>query len=76
MSARPKVVTKAELDRIAVFLKAVGATVAAVEAGPGRVRIVTTEGRHLTLPDDDEILDEELEAHRTKHGYGRTQGAA
>lgn len=81
MSARrqhkPRV-TDAALDRVARFMRTVGAKVAAVEVRPeGTMRIVTTDGADLTLPDDQENLDLELAKYRaTRDGRGGSEGRA
>lgn len=62
----PKV-TQADLDRVAVFLKAMGAKVAAVDLGPGTARIVTTDGQGLTLEPDEAELDRELEQYHRRN---------
>lgn len=59
----PKV-TQGDLDRVAAFLKAAGAKVAAVDLTPGRARIITTDGQDLTLAPDEVELDRELETYR------------
>lgn len=66
---KPKV-TKADYNRLADFLRLVGAKVAMTEITPGGIKIVTTEGRGLTLHDDQESLDAELAEHQRAHGYG------
>lgn len=42
-------ITKSELDRVREFLKAIGATVAAVDIEPGRVRITTTDAEDMLI---------------------------
>lgn len=70
-------VTKADLARTAEFLRAMGAKVAVAETMPGKVRIVTTDGADLTLPDDKENLDRELADWRAKRdGRGGSEGRA
>lgn len=63
----PKV-TKADLDRAAEFIRAMGLSPSAVEVLPGKVRILTGD-RSLTLPADGGELDEELAAWDAEHGF-------
>jgi hypothetical protein len=63
----PKV-TQADLGRVAAFLKAMGAKVAAVDLRPGTARITTTDGQNLTLDCDEVELDQELEEYRRRSG--------
>ena len=65
--AQPKV-TRAELDRVAGFLRAMGAKVAAVNVMPGQTKIVTTDGQGLTIDVDGDELDQELEKYRRTRG--------
>lgn len=65
----PKV-AQGDLDRVAAFLKAAGAKVAAVDLTPGRARIITTDGQGLTLDADEDELDRELAAHRQARAHG------
>lgn len=68
-----KKVTKADLDRVAEFLRSMGARPAAVDITPDRVRITTTEGGNLTLTGEEEELDRELQRHLAKYdGHGQT----
>jgi hypothetical protein len=67
---RRPTVSKADLDKLAAFARAMGLEVAAVEATPGRVRLITTAGKGLTVPDDEANLNAELEQWRTKNGGG------
>jgi hypothetical protein len=67
--SRPKV-TASHLACVAAFLKTMGVKVGEVEIKPDRVRIITTDGRNLTLDDDDGTLDQELMEHRKNRGYG------
>lgn len=77
MSRRHKpTVTKADLARTAEFLRVMGAKVAVAETMPGKVRVITTDGADLTLPDDRENLDRELADWRARNGQGGTQGRA
>lgn len=69
--SRPKV-TKADLERIADFLRSMGSKPASVEISPDKVRIVTTDGADLTLPDETENLNRELAGHRAKRDNGRS----
>lgn len=66
---KPKI-TKADLDRLAELVRGLGLEIAVAETTPGKVRLVTTAGRDLTLPDDTETLDRELKEYRAQHGYG------
>lgn len=67
---KPKV-TEAELSRVTKLLQGLGCKVAAVDTFPsGKVRIITTEGAGLTLGDEEENLDRELQQHRGSRGYG------
>lgn len=66
-TVQPKV-TQADLERVAAFLKAMGAKVAAVDLLPGKARIVTTDGQNLTLDPDEVELDKELQNYRTRSG--------
>ena len=68
--ARTPKITKADLDRLADLARALKLEVASVETTPGRVRLVTTAGRNLTLPDDEETLNAELSEFRASHGNG------
>ena len=68
--ARTPKITKADLDRLAALARALKLEVASVETTPGRVRLVTTAGRNLTLPDDEETLNAELSEFRASHGNG------
>lgn len=61
---RPPRVLQADLDRVAAFLKGMGATVAAVDLSPGKTRIITTDGQDLTLTPDEAELDKELQRYR------------
>jgi len=74
MTARARIrqpkITKADLDRLAALARALKLDIASVETTPGRVRLVTTAGQNLTLPDDEETLDRELQEYRARHGYG------
>jgi hypothetical protein len=63
-------VTKADLERVVALLAKLGAKVASVEVSPGKVKIITTDGAGLTLPDDEEALDREIEAFRAKNWGG------
>lgn len=73
---KPKV-TRSDLARVLELLKAHGIGLAAVDIEPGRVRIVTTDGADLTLPDDRENLDVELAKYRaTRDGRDGPQGRA
>jgi hypothetical protein len=65
----PKI-TKADLCRLADLARALNLDIASVETTPGRVRLVTTAGRNLTLPDDEETLDRELSDFRAANGNG------
>lgn len=67
----PKV-TRAELDRVADFLRAMGAKVAAVNVMPGHTKIVTTDGQNLASDIDEGDLDRELENYRRARGNGPT----
>jgi hypothetical protein len=51
------------------LLNAMGAKIASVDLQPGRLKIVTTEGREID-PDDDAGLNAELNEYRRKRGYG------
>jgi hypothetical protein len=64
-------VTKTDLERVVGVLRDAGVTIAEVDVTPGRVRLVTTEGRGLTLPGDDAELDRELAEHMRQHGHGQ-----
>jgi hypothetical protein len=68
---RTQKVTQADLDRAATLMRTLGAKLAEIDVTPGRVRLITTEGRDLTLPDDRDELDRELEEHLHAHGHGR-----
>ncbi|HEY4112907.1 MAG TPA: hypothetical protein VGM17_02495 [Rhizomicrobium sp.] len=68
--ARRATVSKADLDKLAGFAQAMGLEVAAVEATPGKVRLITTAGKGLTVPDDGANLDAELEEWRARNGDG------
>lgn len=68
-TATPKV-TKADLDRAADLMQRLGGKLAEIDVTPGRVRLVTTEGKNLTLPADDDELDRELAEHMRVHGHG------
>lgn len=68
--ARQPKITKADLDRLAALVRGLGLEIAVAETTPGRVRLVTTAGRDLTLPDDGETLDRELSEFRASHGHG------
>lgn len=72
---KPKV-TKADLERTAEFLRMMGARVASVETTPERIKVVTTDGAGLTLGDEDENLDRELQTFRARNGQGDTQRRA
>ncbi len=63
----PPKVTQADLGRVAAFLKAMGAKVAAVDLRPGTARITTTDGQNLTLDSDEAELDQELEEYRSRN---------
>jgi hypothetical protein len=65
----PKV-TKADLERAAQLLLAVGAKVAAIDVTPGGLRIITTDGRGLTVDDDTAKLDGELRKLIDEDGEG------
>ncbi len=65
-----RVVSKAELARVAEFLQLAGRVVAAVEVSEGKVRIITDAGKGLTLPPDGDDLDAELDEHMKNRGYG------
>ena len=67
----PKV-TRADLDRVAAFLHAMGAKVAAVNVMPGQTKIVTTDGQGIKLGTDEDELDRELEEYRQQRGNGPT----
>lgn len=66
---KPKV-TKADLDRLADLARTLGLEVAAIEATPGKVRLVTTAGKDLTVPGEDAKLEQELAEYRAKNGGG------
>lgn len=76
MRSRKPSVTRADLDRVRDFLQTLGVKLASVEIEPGRVRLVTTDGADLTLPNDKENLDRELADWRARNGQGGTQGRA
>lgn len=63
-------VTQADLGRVAIFLEAMGAKVALVDVSPGRMKILTTEGRAISVDTDDEELDRELLQYRQRRGEG------
>lgn len=63
-------VTQADLGRVATFLEAMGAKVAEVDVLPGRMKILTTEGRTLNVEADDEELDRELMQYRRRSDQG------
>jgi hypothetical protein len=63
-------VTQADLGRVATFLEAMGAKVAAVDVLPGRMKILTTDGHNLNLDADEEELDRELHNYRQQRGEG------
>jgi hypothetical protein len=66
---KPKV-TKADYERAAEFLCAMGLKPTAVELGPDSVKITISTDRNLTLPADHETLDQEMAQFRATHGYG------
>jgi hypothetical protein len=64
-------VTKADLERAAEFLRMMGAKVASMETTPGKIKVVTTDGAGLTLGDEEESLDRELQQHiASRYGHG------
>lgn len=67
---RPAKVTKADYERAAQFLRSMGTKPIAVEISRDCVRIVTTEGKNLTLDGDKENLDQELAEWAALHGQG------
>ena len=60
-ASRPKLAQR-EIDRLAALAKALGVEIAALEARPGRMRIITPAGVGLTLDDDEDQLDAEIRA--------------
>lgn len=56
---RPKL-AQYEIDRLVGLVRALGIEVAALEARPGRMRIITPAGVGLTLGDDEDQLDAEI----------------
>ncbi len=52
-ASRPKLAQR-EIDRLAALAKALGVEIAALEARPGSVRIITPAGAGLTLASDDD----------------------
>lgn len=69
MSKKQKfVVSKADYERIAAFLRSVGAKVTAIEVTDSCVRVITGDAA-LTLGCASDNLDKELSDFRGKHGY-------
>ena len=67
--AQPKV-RKADINRAADLLRSLGLKVASVEIMPDKVKITTTEGRDLTLSNDDAELDAGIREHLAGNGHG------
>ncbi len=63
--------TKADLAVAAQFLRSIGAEVATIDLGPGKLRIVTTAGQKMALDVDDAELDRELQEYRANHAEDR-----
>jgi hypothetical protein len=63
-------VTQADLGRVATFLETMGAKIAEVDVLPGRMKILTTEGRAFSVEPNEDELDRELMQYRRGRGEG------
>lgn len=61
-------VTQADVDRAVECFQRLGGQIAEVDVTPGRVRLVSTNGRDLTVSRGDAELDDELERFLAKNG--------
>jgi len=66
---QPKI-TQSDLNRLRGLAAAFNLKIAAIEMTPTCVRLVATNGRELTAPEDDGNLDRELAEHRARYGDG------
>jgi len=66
-------VTRADVDRAIKCFQRLGGQIAEVEVTPGRVRLISTNGRDISLNDAE--LDEELERWQAKHDRGQPERA-